>query len=672
MMNKETAAERLVELRAQIAQHNYYYHVLDDPRISDVAFDALMRELLHLEELYPELITLDSPSRRVGGTPLTTFRQVKHAVPMLGLDNIFTENELQDFYRRMQNNLHIEQFSWVGEPKIDGLAVSLYYEEGIFQRGATRGNGYLGEDITHNLLTIRSLPLRLKTGLTAEIRGEVFISREGFLKLNEQRKAGGLPLFANPRNAAAGSLRQLDPGVTAGRPLDLFVFSLIQIREVKPLMTHWEMLQYLRELQFKVNPLVSLIDDLAGVLAFYRRMGDLREELPYEIDGAVLKINELGYQQQLGSTSRAPRWAIAFKFSAEEASTCLEDIEVNVGRTGAVTPVAKLAPVLLSGSVVRRASLHNEDILKEKGIMIGDEVIVHKAGDIIPEIVRVLKEKRTGREKPFSMPAFCPSCQKELKRLPDEVALRCLNLACPAQVIERIIHFASRGGMEIAGLGEALAEQLYTSGLVRDIGDLYYLRKGELKELERMGDKSAENLLENLQKSKKNPLHKLIAALGIRFVGERVSRLLADHFQTLPRLVAATGEELLGLAEIGPKIATSLQEFFGQEETRRVLEKLARAGVNFKAEPGDNVAAIEKKQLLQGATFVLTGTLSRYTRRDAREIIEARGGKVVGNVNKNTDYVLAGKNPGSKLLKARELGIKVLAESDWERFLSLS
>lgn len=671
-MEKEAAAGRLQELRAQIAQHNYYYHVLDAPRVSDAAFDALMQELLHLENIYPELVTLDSPSRRVGGTPLAAFQQIRHFLPMLSLENVFSEKELQDFYLRLQKNISAGQISWVGEPKIDGLAVSLYYEEGVFQRGATRGNGYYGEDITHNLLTIRSLPLRLKSQVTAEIRGEVFIPRKGFLKLNELRKAQGLPLFANPRNAAAGSLRQLDPKITAERPLDLFVFSLNGIRGVKFPATHWETLQYLSELQFRVNPLVTLINNFEEALGFCRRMNALRDELPYEIDGAVLKINSLDEQEQLGSTSRAPRWAVAFKFSAEEAVTRVEGIEVNVGRTGAVTPVAKLAPVLLAGSVVKRASLHNEDILKQKGIMIGDEVLVHKAGDVIPEIVQVLKEKRTGQEKLFLMPVSCPSCQRDLKRLPGEVALRCLNPACPAQLIERLVHFASRNGMEIMGLGEALAGQLYTAGLVEDVGDLYYLQKKDLSRLERMGKKSAENLLENLQKSKENPLHKLITALGIRFVGDRAARLLAAHFQTLPQLVAATEEELLGVTEIGPKIAASLQEFFGQEETKQVLEKLARAGVNFKAQPGGAVEEAEKEQPLQGVTFVLTGTLARYTRREAKEIIEKKGGKVAGSVSENTDYVLVGENPGSKLQKARELGVKILTESDWKHLTALS
>ncbi|NLJ56419.1 MAG: NAD-dependent DNA ligase LigA [Firmicutes bacterium] len=671
-MEKKAAAERLQELRAQIAQHNYRYHVLDAPQISDAAFDALMQELLQLESLYPELVTLDSPSRRVGGTPSSAFQQVRHFLPMLSLENVFSEKDLRDFYLRLQKNIAAGQISWVGEPKIDGLAVSLYYEEGIFQRGATRGNGYYGEDITHNLLTIRSLPLRLKDAITAEIRGEVFISREGFLKLNECREAQELPPFANPRNAAAGSLRQLDPTVTAERPLDLFVFSLNGIRGIKFPATHWETLQYLGALQFRVNPHVTLLNGFEEALDFCRRMNGLRKELPYEIDGAVLKINSLDEQEQLGSTSRAPRWAVAFKFSAEEAVTRVEDIDVNVGRTGAVTPVAKLAPVLLAGSVVKRASLHNEDILKQKEIMIGDEVLVHKAGDVIPEIIEVLKEKRTGREKPFLMPVSCPSCQRDLKRLPGEVALRCLNPACPAQLIERLVHFASRNGMEIMGLGEALAEQLYTAGLVEDVGDLYSLHKEDLCKLERMGKKSAENLLENLQKSKGNPLHKLIAALGIRFVGDRAARLLAAHFQTLPRLVAATKEELLSVTEVGPKIAASLQEFFGQEETQRVLEKLARAGVNFAALPGGAAGEVEKGLPLQGVTFVFTGTLAQYTRREAKEIIEAKGGKVAGSVSKSTDYVVAGENPGSKLQKARELGVKIITESDWEHLAALS
>lgn len=665
-MQKEAAARRLKELREQITLHNYYYHVLDQPRISDAEFDLLMRELLQLESLYPELVTDDSPSRRVGGAPVSSFQPVQHIVPMLSLDNVFSQGELQDFYLRVKRNLGTENISWVGEPKIDGLAVSLYYEDGVFRRGATRGDGSTGEDITHNLLTIWSIPLRLKEKITAEIRGEVFIPREDFLKLNAQREAQGLPLFANPRNAAAGSIRQLDPKVAAERPLDIFVFSLNGIAGIKPLLTHWEMLQYLKELGFKVNPQVRLLTDLEQIMDFYRFLEAGRRELPYDIDGVVFKVNELSYQQKLGYTTRAPRWAVAFKFTAEEAVTRVKGIEVNVGRTGAVTPVAILEPVLLAGSVVKRASLHNEDILKEKEVMIGDEVVVHKAGDIIPEIVRVIKENRTGTEQPFTMPEVCPSCGKGLKRLEGEVALRCLNPACPAQLIERIIHFASRSGMDITGLGESLARQLFESRMVKDVGDLYFLSKEELLKLERMGEKSAENLLEALHRSKKNPLHKLLAALGIRFVGERAARLLASHFKSLPKIAAASLEEITGLEEIGPKIALSIKEFFNQEETKEIIKKLERAGVNFYEEPG----AGQKEGDLKGYTFVLTGTLKNFTRQEAKEIIEAKGGKVAGSVSKNTDYVLAGENPGAKLQKARELGITILTEDDFKRLIT--
>jgi len=665
-MQKEAAARRLKELREQIELHNYYYHVLDQPRISDAEFDLLMRELLDLERLYPELVTEDSPSRRVGGAPVSSFRPLQHLSPMLSLDNVFTEQELREFILRVKKNMGAESITWVGEPKIDGIAVSLYYEEGIFRSGATRGDGTTGEDITHNLLTIWSIPLRLKEKITAEIRGEVFIPREDFVKLNAQREAQGLPLFANPRNAAAGSLRQLDPRVAAERPLDIFVYSLHLLQGTKLLSTHWEALQYLKELGFKVNPLARLLVSPEQIMNFHRFLEETRRQLPYDIDGVVFKVNELSFQQKLGATSRAPRWAVAFKFTAVEAVTRVKGIEVNVGRTGAVTPVAILEPVLLAGSVVKRASLHNEDVLKEKEVMIGDEVVVHKAGDIIPEIVRVIKEKRTGGEKPFTMPKVCPSCGKGLTRLEGEAALRCLNPACPAQLIERIIHFASKSGMDIAGLGESLARQLFHSGLVKDVGDLYYLRKEDLLKLERMGEKSAANLLDALERSKKNPLHKLLSALGIRFVGERVARLLASHFKSLSGVAAASFEELTALEEIGPKIAFTLKEFFQQEETKEIIKKLEKAGVNFYEEK----AGGDKEGALKGCVFVLTGTLKKYTRREAKEIIEAEGGKVSENVTQKTDYLLAGENPGSKLQKARELGITIISEEEFLRLIS--
>lgn len=664
-MEKKEAAGRLEELKELINRHNYYYHVLDNPQISDAEFDRLMKELLELEKIYPDLVTPDSPSKRIGGMPVSAFQQVRHFVPMLSLDNIFSESELKDFYRRIGKVFNTGVICLVGEPKIDGLAVSLYYENGVFKRGSTRGDGYTGEDITHNLLTIWSLPLRLKENITAEIRGEVFIPRNEFLMLNKKRESQGLSPFANPRNAAAGSLRQLDPRIAAERPLDIFVYALIAISGTKELNTHWDSLQYLRELGFKVNENISLLNGLDDAQGYCRLIGTKRLELPYEIDGVVLKVNDLERQLQLGHTSRAPRWAAAFKFSSEEEITRIKDIEVNVGRTGTVTPVAVLEPVLIAGSMVKRASLHNEDILKEKGVMIGDEVVVHKAGDVIPEIIKVLKEKRTGNEKSFSMPATCPSCNRGLIRLEGEVALRCVNPACPAQLIERIIHFASRGAMDITGLGDSLGEQLYKSGLVKDVGDLYYLKKEDLIKLERMGKKSAENLLEALQQSKQNDLPRLLVALGIRFVGERAARILALYFKNLHRIASATFEEVTMLEEIGPKIAFSLQEFFKQKETKEIIHKLEKAGVNFSLLEEER--EVEGEGIFEGYTFVLTGTLSNYTRQQAKELIESKGGKVVNSVSKNTDYVLAGESPGSKLNKAIELGIKVLSEEDFSR-----
>lgn len=663
-MDKKTAAEKIEQLKEEINRHNYYYHVLDQPEISDAEFDRIMKELLELEDRFPELVTEDSPSRRVGGKPVSTFAEIRHIEPMLSLDNIFSEQDYLDFYRRTQKNIGTDEgLVFVGEPKIDGLAVSLYYEEGVFQRGATRGDGQTGEDITHNLLTIWSLPLRLKEDITAEFRGEAFISKNNFLNLNQAREKEGLATFANPRNAAAGSLRQQDPKIAAKRPLDLFVYSLIRVSGGKEPESQWKALQYLDELGLKVNPETRLVQGVEEGLDYYRYLVTRRDELPYEIDGAVLKLNNFKYQKQLGFTGRAPRWAVAFKFSSEEAETVVRDIQVNIGRTGAITPVALLEPVLLAGSIVKRASLHNEDVLLEKEVLIGDKVIVRKAGDIIPEIVKVRKEQRDGSQQRFNMPESCPSCQKEVLRLPGETALRCINPACPAQLVERIIHFASRGGMDIAGLGEAVARLLFDSSLVRDVGDLYYLKKEDLVTLERLGEKSAENLLAELEKSKFNPLHKLIYSLGIRFVGERTSRILAEHFSSLYQVMDASLAELEQIQEIGPKIAASIFEFFRQAETICVVDKLSRAGINFYSE--EPIKDAVQDQLFAGKTFVLTGTLEDYTRDQARKIIEEEGGKVVSSVSKKTDYLLAGSNPGSKMHMANELGIHILDE---ERF----
>jgi DNA ligase (NAD+) len=663
-MDRETAAGRLTELRELINEHNYYYHVLDAPRISDALFDQYIQELLQLESLYPELGSDDSPSRRLGGPPLSAFAEVRHLAPMLSLDNAFTADALLAFYRRLQKIFGMEKVTLVGEPKIDGLAVSLYYEEGRFVRGATRGDGYRGEDITANLCTIRSLPLRLRNNISAEVRGEVFMTREGFTRLNRERDQEGLSLFANPRNAAAGSMRQLDPAVTAQRPLDLFAYSLVN-RSDKNIASQWEILAMLKALGFKVNTHVSLLQDLHEALHFYAEINTLRHSLPYEIDGVVYKVNDLLLQEKAGSTSRAPRWAIAYKFVAVEGITRIQDITVTVGRTGTITPLAELDPLLLSGSLVKRASLHNEDIVREKDVMIGDMVVVHKAGEIIPEIVRVLKERRSGGERPFIMHQSCPSCGREAKRLPGEAALRCLNPACPAQVVERIIHFASRGAMDISSLGESLAAQLYHSGMVHDVGDLYALTMEDLVQLERMAEKSANNLLNALQRSKNNPLHRLLYGLGIRLVGERAARLLAVHFGSLPRLAAATPAELTALQDIGPRIAFSLVNFFQGAEAQTVIHKLKQAAVNFLEEQER-----EGKEDLAGKSFVFTGTLQRFTRRQAKEMIEARGGKVHSAVSKNVDYLIAGGKAGSKLAIARELGITVLGEEEFAELLN--
>ncbi len=667
-MDLETARGRLSRLKEEIHRHNYAYHVLDQPLISDAEFDRMMAELLQLEAQFPDLVTDDSPSRRVGGTPISFFREVRHLEPMLSLDNLFTEEAFAEFYRRVQRTLgRQEEITFVGEPKIDGLAVSLYYEEGIFQRGATRGDGFTGEDITHNLLTIGSLPLQLSESISGEFRGEAFISKQDFLALNRVRESLGLTTFANPRNAAAGSLRQLDPKVAAERPLDLFVYALSRVSGGKASSTQWEALQYLGQLNFKVNPEARKVHGLEGGLAYCRQLAEQRHHLAYEIDGAVLKVNDFADQRQLGFTGRAPRWAVAFKFSSEEAETVVRDIIVNVGRTGAITPVAQLEPVLLAGSVVQRASLHTEDVLRDKDVRIGDTVIIHKAGDVIPEVIQVRKDRRDGNQLLFSMPQWCPSCQKPVLRLPGEAVLRCMNPACPAQLVERIVHFASRRGMDITGLGEAIALLLFQSSLVRDVGDLYYLRKEDLVPLERLGEKSAENLLAELEKSKQNPLHKLLYALGIRFVGERTARLLASRLPHLDAVIQASPQELERMEEIGPKISTSIVEFFKQPETIRVVEKLEKAGVNFDA--AEKFQAAGQPGRFTGKTFVLTGSLENFSREEAKNVIEARGGKVVSSISKKTDYLLTGNNPGSKLDKARELGITMIAEEELSAWL---
>ncbi len=662
-MNAEEAYQRIKALKGIIEEHNYSYYVLDDPSISDEEYDLYMQELISLEKEHPQLLTPDSPSQRVGGVALEAFAPVNHAVPLLSLDNAFDTGSLEEFNRRVAKTLAGREFSYVVELKIDGLAVSLQYEDGLFSRGATRGDGQVGEDISHNLKTIKSIPLALKEKVTIEVRGEVYIPHQAFIELNKSRKQKDEPLLANPRNAAAGSLRQLDSGVAASRPLDIFVYGM---GEAPPgIATHLELLAYLKKLGFKVNPQIEAFSDIAAVTAYCLSWQERRRDLPYDIDGLVIKVNELPLHNLLGETAKSPRWAIAYKFPAEKKVSKIVAITVNVGRTGAITPLAHLEPVQLAGSVVKRASLHNADYIIAKDIKIGDKVLVQKAGDVIPEVVRVLKEEREGTEESFSMPSACPACGAPVRQLPGEAAHRCLNPACPAQVLERLIHFASRGAMNIEGLGPAAAVQLLAAGKITDVADLYFLKAADFKELERKGEKSAHNLAEAINSSKKRPLSRLLYGLGIRFVGSKTASILAAHYREMESIAAAGAAELAAIPEIGPKIAESVSTFFNQEETRALLAKLARAGLNM-AERSPAGGGGEGP--LKGKTFVITGTLSR-SRQEISALIEKLGGSVSAQVSGRTDYLLAGEKGGSKLDKARDFGIKIINEQDFSRLV---
>ncbi|MGM0653212.1 MAG: NAD-dependent DNA ligase LigA [Bacillota bacterium] len=665
-MTKEEINEvrdRVEFLRREINRHNYSYHVLDQPEISDAEFDQLLQELQELEEKHPQLQDPDSPTQRVGSKPLTAFETLEHKVPMLGLDNAFSEEDLVDFADRVKRLSGLKQVDYFCELKIDGLAVSMQYEDGLFKRGSTRGDGYSGEDITQNLRTIRQIPLRLPEEVNLEVRGEVYINKEDFKKLNLQREEEGLTVFANPRNAAAGSLRQLDPRLAARRPLKLFLYGLG--RHNLSLTTQEELLGYLENIQLPVNPNRTICQGIEEVKEYCRLWQEKKLELPYEIDGVVVKVNNLALQQELGFTARSPRWAIAYKYPPEEKVTRVLEIEVNIGRTGTITPVALLEPVTLSGTTVRRASLHNEDLIAEKGIRIGDSVVVHKAGEIIPEVLKVVEDKRSGIEKEFRMPANCPSCGAEAVRLSGEAARRCLNPSCPAQLVEKLVHFASRRAMDIEGLGPAVAEMLYNHELVRDVGDLYYLKIDELIILPRMAKKSAENLVTAIDKSKENPLRRLLFGLGIRFVGEKAARLLAERFETMDRLKKASQEELTEIEEIGPKIGEAVEQFFKTHETGPVLEKLRKAGVNF-----TETRVQTAQEELEGKTFVFSGSLNDYTRDQAKALVEERGGQVSSSVSKKTDYLVAGDDPGSKLDKAEKLGVEVISEAQFKGLIS--
>jgi DNA ligase (NAD+) len=663
-LHVQAAAQRVQELRQLLNEHNHRYYILDNPIVSDAQYDQWMQELIALEQQFLELVTFDSPTQRIGGEPLPFFKKVEHVVPMLSLGNAFQETALREFGERVRKAADGKPVQYVCELKIDGLAVSLRYEQGKFWRGATRGDGQTGEDITQNLKTIRSLPLQLQQPVTLEVRGEVFMPKKEFARLNAEREAHGEPLFANPRNAAAGTLRQLDPKLAAARALDIFLYGLVHVQAGPIVFTQAESLDYLHQLGFNVNRERRTVEDMAGILQYIDDYREKRLHLPYETDGIVIKVNELALQQVMGATAKSPRWAIAYKFPAEEAVTRLHEIELRVGRTGVITPTALLEPVLLAGTTVQRASLHNEEIIREKGILLGDQVVVKKAGDIIPEVVAVLPHQRTGEERPFVMPTDCPACQSQLVHLEGEVALRCINPECPAQVRATIIHFVSRGAMNIEGLGEKVVTQLFAQGLVRGVADLYYLPKEALLVLERMGEKSVENLLQAIEASKQNSLERLIFGLGIRFIGAKGAKILAQHLQHMDAILQATEEELRAIDQIGGKMAASIVTYCSKPEVRETIERLRTAGVNMEYKgtrsKGTEVAAAENP--FTGKTVVITGTLQHMSRIEAARQLESLGATVTGSVSKKTDFLIAGEKAGSKLEKAQMLGIVILDE----------
>ena len=667
-MDKNAACKRITDLRNIIEYHNKRYYQQDAPEISDAEYDRLMRELQELENVYPDDDLATSPTQRVGAAPLAKFVSVAHPSAMFSLANAFSPEEIIDFDNRIKRLAKVEYMAYVAEPKLDGLAVNLIYENGLFIRGTTRGDGVTGEDVTQNLKTISSLPLKMQIGggkaipSFIEIRGEVYIESEPFQKLNRRRIEEGEEPFANPRNAAAGSLRQLDPKITARRPLNIFLYGIGEAQGVN-FSTHQEVLQSLKSWGFPVNNLIEEANSIQDCIKYFDHIGAIRKNLPYEIDGIVLKVNDLKLQETLGNVSRNPRWALACKFPATQETTVIKDIIVQVGRTGALTPVAIMQPVNVGGVVVSRATLHNEDEITKKDIRIGDTVVIQRAGDVIPEVVKVVTSKRTGAEKEFHIPHRCPECGSEIVRPEGEVARRCINLACPAQLKEHIRHFASRGGLDIEGLGEKVSSQLFDAGLIQDPSDLYFLTKEQLLKLDHHGEKSADNLIESIRRAKNPPLDKFIYALGIRHVGEHIAKVLASQFGSLDNLMAASVEELTAINEIGPEIAQSILQFFHEPKNKAVMEKFSKAQV----EPLKKVAATNA--LLQGKSFVFTGTLTNMPRNTAKEIVESLGGSVHSSTTAKTTYVVAGSEPGSKLDKARSLGITILTENQFLRLI---
>ena len=657
------------KLRQEINHHNYRYYVLDSPQISDAQYDRMLKKLKELEGKFPELVTPDSPTQRVGARPLEAFREVRHSIPMLSLSNAFKEEEIRDFDTRVRKFLETEKRpQYMAEPKLDGVAVEVVYENGTLSVGSTRGDGVTGEDVTQNLKTVRSIPLKLlqakKQTVPAllEVRGEVMMRTEEFKKLNKEREKNGEPLFANPRNAAAGSLRQLDSSITASRPLEVFFYAVGRVEGAR-FETQDELLRILPKLGLRVNPHVRVCRTIEDTIDYYRGMMQKRDSLAYEIDGVVLKVNDFAQQEMLGAISRSPRWALAVKFPARQETTKILDIIVQVGRTGALTPVAVMEPVNVGGVTVSRATLHNQDEIDRKDIRIGDTVVLQRAGDVIPEVVSVVTSKRTGKEKKFKIPHKCPVCGSDAVRLPGEVVARCTGMACAAKLRELVGHFASRRAMDIQGLGDKIIQQLTEKGLVKSVADIYSLRMDDFMKLDRMGEKLAGNILASIEKSKDTTLARLIYALGIRHVGEHISHVLAEHFGSMDKLRTASLEELQETNEVGPQVAQSIRSFFDQKINIEVMDRLFTGGVSVGGErprPGTK---------LRGKSFVFTGALERYEREEASRIVESLGAKTSSSVSRTTDYVVVGKEPGTKLQKAEELGIRTISEKEFEELI---
>jgi len=665
-MVTETTRKRVEKLREEIEYHNYRYYVLDQPEISDAQYDRLMRELENLEEQYPQLRTPNSPTQRVGAPPLEAFEIVRHTIPMLSLSNAFDESETKDFDKRVKKFLGTsEDVVYVTEPKLDGLAVELVYERGQFTVGSTRGDGINGENITQNLRTIKTIPLQLirkeiPTPGRLEVRGEVIIQLNRFRELNRKREEMDEPLFANPRNAAAGSVRQLDSKITAERPLEIYCYGLGEVTG-RTFKTQWEILQTFPKWGLRTNPHIRRCKNIDEVFEYYHEMSERREKLPYEIDGIVIKVDRLNLQARLGEISRSPRWALAFKFQPKQETTKILDIIVQVGRTGALTPVAVMEPVKVGGVEISRATLHNQDEIDKKDVRVGDTVIIQRAGDVIPKVVQVIESKRTGKEKKFKMPSKCPVCGAEV--IKEEAIHHCIGLDCPAQLKGRIKHFASKRAMDIEGLGVKLIDQLVDKGLAKDVADIYYIKKDELIALERMADKSAQNIIDAIEASKTKPLSKFLYALGIRHVGETTAEYLARHFSRLDDLFHLSEEDLMKVEGIGPEVAASVFQFFRDKKNRDSIELLKKAGVKV-IEP-----KVKEKGKLAGKTFVFTGALKTFGRDEVRNLVESLGGVTASSVSKKVDFVVVGEDPGSKLDKAKELGVKILTEEEFKKMV---